>query len=303
MPGLTAPRDIESYGAAIGSASARKRDKVPFRAYLASLLTVIGHCCLVLLIAYLSIAFAHWEEVNEPVNVLDRAAQGLINMGAYDDPGRCWQFPLQNTSSRSGSRIAARYCELSLSSLTETRFRSLLASFGAPLCALHTILNWFDGKHFPLTASRSFFVVCTGREMEQKRPKLTSVDIASMIAMGAFFFYCGMWVIAILFMQLHDVEPGLPRLRVASQLTLCTLTMLTKLKPVALCFVAYATCCCVGSHFSWAGWIAFPCVLLLAIYLSPDPCSRRRDWFQSRPVMKHMQLVVYDWIVYFYDNM
>lgn len=302
MPGLQPPqRDIESYGAVVNNVPSRKKDGVHWRTYLLALLDVIGHCCLVALIAWLSISFAHWDEVNAPTNLLDRATDGLIQMGAYDDPSRCWQFSLPDNSLRPDTRFASRFCELTFSSLTEARFRSLLACFGAPLCALQTMLNWFDAKHFPLTVSRSFYVVRTSREMERKPVKLTSVDLTSAIVMGAFFFYCGIWALALLFMQLHDVKPGLPRLQVASQLLGCALLMLIKLRPIFLCFVVYATCGCVGSQFGLAGWLCFLCVLFLSLYLSPDP--RRRDRFHSRPVLKHMHSVALEWTAYLVDNM
>ncbi|CAE6927259.1 unnamed protein product [Symbiodinium natans] len=170
-----------------------------------------------------------------------------------------------------------------------------------PLVVIETVLHWFQGTHFPLTASRSFFIANTGREMERKLPVVDVASILIMIAMATFFFYCGMWSIALLYMRAHDLESGLASVQTYVQLLVCCFSMLVKLKSWLMFIVSYLLYSCIVSYVDPLFLAFIPTVLLLVFILSPA-ANRRQAVGENGALLPTIKAALLDLASLAYDH-
>ncbi|CAE7476201.1 unnamed protein product [Symbiodinium sp. CCMP2456] len=171
-PGTRPLQDLE-YGSAVLRKPKKKTVSI-FR-YLCACFAVVSHFSFIVLTAWVSCSFARWEEMDEP---LQEPIQLRIVAGTHSEQADCWNPATFLGVHRPGTARASGFCEMRASSLASNRFRSFVALMLGPVVVIETVLHWFQGTHFPLTASQSFFVVSTGREMERKVPV---VDVASIL--------------------------------------------------------------------------------------------------------------------------
>ncbi|CAE7679045.1 unnamed protein product [Symbiodinium pilosum] len=267
MPGdQRVEQDVESYGSIRSTTRwMPKRNAVPWLRYVCASLAVIIHVCFIALIAWVSCSFAHWDTLDEPWS---EPIQLRIVANRHSGLAECWSpGPLLNQGRFLAIGTDPGYCEMRASSISSNRFRSFIALTLGPLVVIQTVLHWFQGTHFPLTAARSFFIVSTGREMEWKLPTVDVVSLLTMMAMAVFFFYCGMWCCVLLYMKVHD--DGLRHASTFVQLLLCLLGMLSKLKSSLIFVVMYLIHCCIISYVDPLVVAFIPVVLLFVVVLTP----------------------------------
>lgn len=254
-----------------------KAAPVSWYRYLVALLKVVAHVLLIVFIAWISLSFAHWDLLDEP---LREEAEFRI-LGTIPGFWECWN---PRSLSEASPLRPKHSCELYATSLPKSRARSMLAVFTGPWVVGQSVVHWFTGSHFPLTAARSFHLVVTGKEMKYKAPAAVSFsDLMSMIAMASFFFYAGAWVTVLLYLTLHDALSDFERFQTSAQLLVCFAGLLTKLKPSVLFFVIYAFVCCIMACTSSLLLVVLPLALLLTAGLllvlhRPEYASASRSW-------------------------
>ncbi|CAJ1376643.1 unnamed protein product [Effrenium voratum] len=290
--------DLESYGSAVVSRRLVKANAVSPTTYALACIAVVCHVLLIVVISWTSCSFAHWEDLDEPTR---EPIQWRIVTSTHAELGRCWSPALlmQKLASVEAPTMVSPFCEMRVSTLTMNRLRNFMSLMLGPMVTIQTVLHWFQGTHFPLTASKSFYIVSTGRELDPKVPKVNLGMIFCTAAMAIFFFYGGMWNIALLYMRTHDLEPGFEFQQCFAQLMVCCMCMMTKLKPAIMFFVSYLVYRCITMYVNPLMLAFIPTVLFLVAAVSP---TGRRGAPEGQDLLPTVRGIIHDFALFAYEQ-
>jgi hypothetical protein len=235
---------------------------------------------LMMLICWASCRLARWERLDEPTRSSSELNEGIIMKVTPQMVAHCWSFDF---SVQRSIPPEAALCESQVTTLADNRWRFILAFLAGPSILLQTVLHWFSGRHCPLTSSRSFYLVNTGSEMPTGKAKITMWTLLFVPAAGLYFFYCGLWVVVLLFMRLHDCGDGFERFQLGGQLIMCCFGLLTKAGPMVASCVLYAAGLSLASICTFpATWVGF--TLLLAFCMLARAQQQQRRAMAQQPL-------------------
>jgi len=177
-------------------------------------------------------------------------------------------------------------------SCSRTRFYATLTLL--PLVLFNSIKHWYQGTHFPLTASRSFQVLVRDWWTLESEKELKGIDILQWLGIGIFFCYIGLWNFWLLLQRRGDLDTFDPAARLLVPLLIFTSVIRMKSTMLALLFfglVAVATALLLCG----AGVVM---VILMLIWLAVTFEGRHSEVTLSFTVTQ-----LHDVIRFFYMNM